>query len=197
VNAVTPIHDLPQDETALRIVLSPGQLAALLEDEIVEAHGGGEVAGGVVPIAGARFAGAVRVASVDAGRIGLMKHDVMSVLGASAMPPPSAPIGLPDSAMVDQAHDAARFSSTFTDILIAERALTLALRIRKPVIATWFRTAPRGRALSFDLDIGRVIGQGLLPDTGNVGPMTRVAMRMTKEIYNGRPFFIVASCPIG
>jgi hypothetical protein len=197
VNAVTPIHDLPREDAGLRIVLSPAQLATLLKDEIVEAHQGEHVSDGVVPLAGARFAGAVRVGSVDAGRVELMKHDVMAGTGATSAGSTTSPIGLPDNVLAYPADGVTWFSSTFTDILTAERALTVALCIRKPVIATWFRTAPRGRSLFFDLEIGRVIGRGLPDNAGGVRSMTRITVRMTKEIYNGRPFFIVASRPIG
>jgi hypothetical protein len=198
VNAVTPHRaGLSQDISRLRIVLQPAQLAALLQDEIVEAHEHGQASDGAVPIAAARFAGAVRVGSVDAGRVELMKHDVMSGTRADGARSTTSPIGIPDSALVDPADGVTSFSSTFTDILTAERALTLALRIRKPVIATWFRTAPKGRELSFDIEIGRVIGRGLLADASGVRSMTRITVQMTKEIYNGRPFFIAASRPIG
>ncbi|SFB15398.1 hypothetical protein SAMN03159496_02012 [Rhizobium sp. NFR07] len=183
----------------LRVVLSPSQLVAAL---------GGDTAGGepaarsvhhspdaMVPIAGALFAGAVRVASVTGGRIELMKHEVMSGIKLGV-----CPIGLSDGALrhadgpAGSAH-AGRLTATFENLLIAERSLSLALRIRSAIVGNWLRTAPRGRSLDFGMDTGRVIGKGLVPESDAVHPMTRIHVRLTRETYNGQPYVIAISRP--
>lgn len=160
----------------LRIALSPAQLAAVFEAETVGSEGG--ASDGAVPIASATLAGAVRVATVRAGHIALMKHEARSadMLGAGK-------------------DGSTRFTSTFTDLLTAERALTLALRIRRSAIANWSRTAPRDRVFTFEFNIGRVIGQGV-SNGGHGIPMARIKIGLHKETYNGNPYFIVVSRPL-
>jgi hypothetical protein len=160
----------------LRIALSPAQLAAVFDAGTVGSEGG--ASDGAVPIASATLAGAVRVATVRAGHIALMKHEARSadMLGAGK-------------------DGSTRFTSTFTDLLTAERALTLALRIRRSAIANWSRTAPRGRVFTFEFNIGRVIGQGV-SNGGHGIPMARIKIGLHKETYNGNPYFIVVSRPL-
>lgn len=183
----------------LRVVLSPSQLVAVFGRDVGE----GEPAArsvhhspdAMVPIAGARFAGVVRVASVTRGRIELMKHEVMSGIKLGM-----CPIGLSDGALRHAdgpagSADAGRLTSTFENLLIAERSLSLALRIRSAMVGNWLRTAPRGRSLDFGIDTGRVIGKGLVPESDTVHPMTRIHVRLTRETYNGQPYVIAISRP--
>lgn len=180
---IAPVRSGGSLHEGLRIALSPLQLAAVFDGETAGSEGGSP--DGAVPIAASGFAGAVRVATVRAGRIALMKHEARSagMLGAR----------------MDNGggrNDNTQFAATFTDLLTAERALTLALRIRRAAIANWSHTAPRDRVLSFDLDIGRVIGKGLSGGGGDVIPMTRIEIGLRKETYNGNPHFIVAFRPL-
>ncbi|WJH41147.1 hypothetical protein N7E02_11780 [Aliirhizobium terrae] len=184
----------------LRVVLSLPQLLAVFAGETA---GGEAVSQSVirlpdimVPIAGAAFAGAVRVSAVTAGRPELMKHEVFSGVKLGI-----CPIGLGDKMLrrpdgAAGAADAGRFTSTFENLLIAERSLALALRIRSAMVSNWLRTAPRGKPIDFGIDVGRAIGRGLAVNGGGIRSMTRIDVRLTRETYNGRPFVVAIARPV-
>jgi len=155
----------------------------------------------LVPISGAAFAGAVRVGAVRAGRIALMKHEAKAGtrIGGHTF---ERHVGWSDAMLHTRMADMAakgrapQSISTFSDLMTAERALTQALRIKKAAIVSWSRTAPKGRVFSFDTDLGKVIGRGVLRSDGSITPMTRIQVRLKKETYNGKLHYILTAFPI-
>lgn len=160
----------------------------------------------VVPFGAAGLAGAVRVGAVRLGRISLMEHEAQqgSRLGGHTI---VRHVGK------DEAYLRARLAefsakgprarvpeaiSSFTSLRVAETEISRALQASKMRIAQWSEYAAPGSRMVPPLEFasGRVIGQGIISETGKLVQMSRLRIVLKKELYNGMPYYILTAFPI-
>ncbi|WFR98755.1 RNase A-like domain-containing protein [Rhizobium tumorigenes] len=155
----------------------------------------------LVPLAGSAIAGAVRVGAVRAGRISLMRQeaeDGVSVGGHTV----ARHVGWTDQELLERMSEMAsrgrapKSISTYSDLVTAERAVTRTLQTNRARIIAWSKNAGTGNVLKLEMDFGRNVGRGILKSTQKIQPMTRVQVRLMRETYAGRPYFVLTSFPI-
>lgn len=152
-----------------------------------------------VPLVFAAALGAARLASVRAGRINLVKHEaaVGSRLGGHTLAEhvgktPSqlaARLALPGNRHL-------RHASSFTNLRLAEDAVSKAIRVNNTAIRKWAQAASKGDKAPFTADVGRVVGQVLSRSTAKLVPATRVRIVMKMETYNGLPYYVLTAFPV-
>ncbi len=157
----------------------------------------------LVPLGGAMLAGAVRAASIRAGRISLAQHEAQagSRLGGHTI---ARHVGK-DEAFLRQRIAATATSrrppaaiSSFSNLRIAEEQISRALRANQARIVQWSKTAAPGTTLQPPLvfDAGRVIGQGVVRSSGQLQQMSKMRIVLKKESYNGLPHYILTAFPV-
>jgi hypothetical protein len=155
----------------------------------------------LVPLAGSAMAGAVRVGAVRAGRISLMRQEAQAgvSIGGHTI---ARHVGWTDAQLAQRMSQmvargrAPKSISTYSDLIVAERAITRALQTNRARIIAWSRNAGKGDVLKLDLDLGREVGRGILKSTQQIQPMSRIEVRLMREYHAGRPYFVLTSFPI-
>jgi hypothetical protein len=154
-----------------------------------------------VPIGMSAAIGALRVASVKAGRINLALHEapVGSAVGGHTI---FKHIGQTEAMMrarLATMPSGTKAISTFTDLRTAEDAISKALKLGAPQITQWAQKGAAGvpiDKLILVLPLGKIIGQGVVRSTGQLAKLSKVRVVLKYEIFNGKPFYILTSYPV-
>jgi hypothetical protein len=152
-----------------------------------------------VPLAFASAVGAVRLASVRAGRIHLVKHEAQagSRLGGHTL---LEHVGKSqaelEARMASRAGRHLRRASSFSTLRLAEDAVSKVIRINSVAIRKWAAQADPRSKQEFVADVGRVVGYVLKRGGTKLVPATRVKVVFRMEMYNGMPYYVLTAFPV-
>lgn len=151
----------------------------------------------MVPLGAALIAGAVRVASVRAGRISLVAHEAAagSRVGGHTIARHVARTEAQMRTRLATMSGAGARVSSFKDLATAERAISEAVRANRAAIEAWARGGGAVRQ-AFDHRVGRVIGQGVSKASSSLDDLSSVRVVFKRELYNGKPYYILTAFPI-
>jgi hypothetical protein len=141
-----------------------------------------------VPLAMSAVVGAARVAAVRAGRISLIEHEAEagSRIGGHTL---EKHIGRTEAQLRERL---ARTASTFSNLQMAETAISQVLRANAAKISNWAQI-PGSKPLDLVQEIGTVVGYGVVRATGQVVKMTKVRVVLKLETFRGQPYYILTS----
>jgi hypothetical protein len=77
----------------------------------------------------------------------------------------------------------------------AEQVIGEALRANKTAIKEWAKLAGPGQTKAFTLDVGRIIGQGIVRGSSQMQPMSKVVVVLSKVVSQNRIYFVLTSYP--
>ncbi|WP_158783805.1 RNase A-like domain-containing protein [Pantoea sp. BAV 3049] len=150
-----------------------------------------------VPVGFAAALGAVRVASVRAGRIRLAGHESSTGMkpGGHTL---SLHVGLSESQLRTRMANRPTMAaiSTFTNLRMAEDAVTGAFKSNKSLISHWASNARKGDKLEIDYFVGKNIGFGIEHVAGPVIKSQKVRVVLRLEDFNGKPYYILTAFPM-
>lgn len=84
--------------------------------------------------------------------------------------------------------------SSFTNIDLAEKSVSDAIKVNKEWIKIWAASRP-GHNLNIKYDTGKVIGYSLFRGSQKLTPATKVKVVLKYELYNGKPYYILTAFP--
>ncbi len=84
--------------------------------------------------------------------------------------------------------------SSFTNIDLAEKSVSDAIKVNKEWIKIWAASRP-GYNLNIKYDTGKAIGYSLFRGVQKLTPATRVKVVLKYELYNGKPYYILTAFP--
>jgi hypothetical protein len=147
-----------------------------------------------VPLGVAAWVGASRVAAVRAGRITLAEHEAIagSRVGGHTI---AKHVGRTEQQLRARlaAEPRLRVASTFTNLRMAEDAISKVLRLNAARLKTWAQTVrPPPLRLSAQ-DMGSVIGTGVVRATGQMVNLRKVTVILKFETYNGMPYYVLTA----
>jgi len=154
-----------------------------------------------VPLAVASGLVAARVIAVmRGGRIRLVEHEAAagSRLGGHTI---AKHVGWTDAQLLARVRTATRPGpkavSTFTDLAIAERAITETLRANAAAVSAWSRGAAAGsKSRALEHGLSYVAGRGVQFGSTAANDLRGVRIILKMETYNGKPFYILTAYPI-
>jgi hypothetical protein len=154
-----------------------------------------------VPLAVTAGLGAARIVSVmRGGRIRLVQHEAAAGtrLGGHTM---ARHVGQTDAQLLARVRTPTRPGpkavSTFSDLAIAERAISETLRANAAAVKAWSRTAAAGsKSPEIEHVVGYVVGRGVQFGSTAVNDLSGVRIILKMESYNGKPFYILTAYPI-
>lgn len=140
--------------------------------------------------------GATRIASVRAGRIKLIEHESMTGLkpGGHTL---STHVGKSDAELLSRFETNKRltFSTTFTNLQIAEEAISRALFANRAVIKSVLSGGKKGVRLTIRNAAGKTIGYGFKRGDSQRIAMTNVRVVIEFQQFNGKPYYILTAFP--
>jgi hypothetical protein len=146
-----------------------------------------------VPLAMSAVVGAARVAAVRAGRISLIEHEAEagSRIGGHTL---EKHIGRTEAQLRERLarEPIIRTASTFSNLQMAETAISQVLRANAAKISNWAQI-PGSKPLDLVQEIGTVVGYGVVRATGQVVKMTKVRVVLKLETFRGQPYYILTS----
>ncbi|WP_158782352.1 RNase A-like domain-containing protein [Pantoea sp. BAV 3049] len=149
-----------------------------------------------VPLGFALAIGATRVAAVRAGRIRLREHESATNLkpGGHTI---STHIGKSDSELLArfEANKRLQFSTTFSNVRIAEEAVSKALFANRSTIKSVLAGGQHGARLTIRYPVGKVLGYGFKRGSTQRIEMSSVRMVIEFQKYNGKPYYILTAFP--
>jgi hypothetical protein len=150
-----------------------------------------------VAMPGAVLAGAARVAAVRAGQINLAAHEA-SVAGRLGGHTIARHVGKTAADLRTRLAANPRLStvSSFSNLRVAEIAISKALRANAHRISTWARTASPGAKLELEYSVRTVIGQGVQRGSSSVTSLSGVRIVLRHQTFNGMPYYILTAFPI-
>ena len=151
-----------------------------------------------VSVTGTALAGAVRVASVRAGRLHLALHEAPagSRVGGHTILKHVAQSEAQMRARLAASPPRILQISSFTNLGIAESAISKALRANSLRINTWARTAATGAVLRIEFQLGSVVGQGVARSSTTLRTLRGVRIILKQESFNGMPYYVLTAFPI-
>jgi hypothetical protein len=87
-------------------------------------------------------------------------------------------------------------ASSFTNLRLAETAVSKVLRANSVAIRQWAAQANPRAKQEFVADIGRAVGHVLVRSSGKLVPATRAKVVLKMEIYNGMPYYVLTAFPV-
>jgi hypothetical protein len=149
-----------------------------------------------VPLGFALAIGATRVAAVRAGRIRLREHESATNLkpGGHTL---SMHIGKSDSDLLArfQTNKRLQFSSTFSDVRIAEDAISRAIFINKSSIKSVLAGGRPEARLTIRYPTNEVLGYGFRRGSSQRMILKNVRVVIEFQKYNGKPYYILTAFP--
>lgn len=152
-----------------------------------------------VPMAFASALGAARLASVRAGRINLVQHEAAagSRLGGHTLLKHVGQTQVQMQArLASRGGRHLRVVSSFTNLRLAEQAVSRAIRVNNVAIRKWAAQADPLAKQEFVADVGRVVGHALVRGGAKLVPATRVQVVLRMEAYNGMRYYVLTAFPI-
>jgi len=173
-------------------------LATALGASPGSAHAIGMTVDIAVPFAVAGWVGAVRVASIRAGRISLVQHEALagSRLGGHTI---LKHVGKTEAELRARlaAERGITAASSFTTLAHTERAISSGLRANANRIQAWARTAGTNRPdLIFNHEVGYIVGQTVPRLSNRLQQVSRLRIVLRLQTYNNMPYYILTAFPI-
>lgn len=152
-----------------------------------------------IPVALSLGAGAVRVAAIRTGRIKLIQHESVTghTPGGHAILKHIGKTQHELAARLKSTENMARppnAISSFTNINLAEKSVSDAIKVNKEWIKIWAASRP-GHNLNIKYDTGKAIGYSLFRGSQKLTPATKVKVVLKYELYNGKPYYILTAFP--
>jgi len=152
-----------------------------------------------VPIGFAAFAGAVRVGSIRAGRIKLIEHESSTGLrpGGHTI---AKHVGKSKDELLQRLKDTetSKFrpsaASSFTNLDIAEKAISQALRANKLRIEEWVKFHPT-TPLVIEKNVGFPAGAYIKRGATELTATSQIKVVLRYESYNGKPYYVLTAFP--
>ncbi|KAF6661476.1 hypothetical protein HFD91_08875 [Enterobacteriaceae bacterium EKM102V] len=149
-----------------------------------------------VPVGFALGIGASRVAAVRAGRIKLSEHESMTGFkpGGHTL---STHVGKSDAELLArfEANKRLQYSTTFSNVHVAEEAISRALFANRGVIKSVLGGGRQGARLTIRYASGKAIGYGFRRGNNQRIVMTNVRIVIEFQQYNGKPYYILTAFP--
>ncbi|SMP80990.1 hypothetical protein SAMN02744783_04777 [Serratia sp. CC22-02] len=150
-----------------------------------------------VPLVFAVAIGAARVASVRVGRVRLIEHESMTGI---------KPGGHTIAQHVAKSQDelaqrlaknpTMRAATSFTNMRIAEEAISEAVKHNQEWIKVWAGSSTRPASpLVANYSAGRVIGYGLLRGEQTTTKLSNLRVVIRFEVFHGKPYYILTAYP--
>jgi len=150
-----------------------------------------------VPFAVAGWVGAVRVASIRAGRISLVQHEAQagSRLGGHTI---LKHVGKTEAGLRARlaAERDIKAASSFTTLGHAEKAISSGLRANAFQIQAWAKGQGMGKTLRIIHDTGSIVGQTVLRLSNRLQQTSRIQIVLKLQTYNNMPYYILTAFPI-
>jgi Bacterial CdiA-CT RNAse A domain len=150
-----------------------------------------------VSISGAALAGAVRVASVRAGQISLAAHEASGGgrIGGHTI---ARHVGKSEAELRARlvANPRIPAASSFTNLNVAESAISTALRANASRINIWSRSASTASKLELDYHLGTAVGKAVLRSTPGMVTLRGVRVVLRLQTFNGMPYYLLTAFPI-
>ncbi len=147
-----------------------------------------------VPLGMALLVGAARVAAVRAGRINLIQHEAVAVGGVGGHTllkhVGRTEAQLRARLLTEKTIPAA---STFSNLQMAESAISQVLRANAASIKTWAQTAGQNQRLELLHDVGTSVGYGVVRATGRMINMSKVFVVLKMQTYNGQSYYVLTA----
>jgi Bacterial CdiA-CT RNAse A domain len=147
-----------------------------------------------VPLGMSTMVGAARVAAVRSGRINLIQHEALagSRLGGHTI---GKHVGRTEQQLRDRLLAEPRIpaASSFTNLQMAEQAVSKVLRMNAASIKNWAQSAASLDKLTLKQDLGVVLGSGVVRATNRLQQMTKVQVLLKLETYNGQPYYVLTA----
>lgn len=147
-----------------------------------------------VPVGMTAWVGAARIAAVRAGRINLLEHEAVagSRLGGHTI---LKHVGRTEQELRARLVAEPRIlaASSFTNLRMAETAVSQALRANATAVKNWAQSAARLDRLTLTHDLGSAMGQGVVRSTGQLQAMRKVLVVLRFETYNGNPYYVLTA----
>ncbi|WP_102797678.1 RNase A-like domain-containing protein [Bowmanella denitrificans] len=86
-------------------------------------------------------------------------------------------------------------ATTFRSLRDAERYVSAALIANKALIKEWAKSATVGQTKGFMYDAGRVVGEGVIRNSGQLQKLTKVAVVIRKVQQQNRVYFVLTAYP--
>lgn len=137
---------------------------------------------------------AARVSSVTLGRISLAQHEAETATARIGGHTIRKHIGRTDAELRArlQAEPRRDAVSTFTNLRLAEWAISRVMRANAPRIEDWAKASPR-RTLILTENVGRSVGRVLLRETNKIKEGGRVLVVLKYETYKGMPYYVLTA----
>lgn len=150
-----------------------------------------------VPLVFAAAIGAARVASVRMGRVRLVEHESMTGAKPGGHTIAKHIAKTPDELAQRLATiPTMRAATTFTNVRIAEEAISGAVKDNQEWIKIWVRSSTRPLSpLVVNYSAGRVIGYGLRRGEQNIIKLTNLRVVIRFEVFHGKPYYILTAYP--
>lgn len=149
-----------------------------------------------VPLAFALGIGASRVMAVRAGRIKLSEHESVTGLkpGGHTI---TTHIGKTDTELLArfEANKRLQYSTTFTNLQVAEEAISNALFANRSVIKSVLGGGRQGARLTIRNQSDKAIGYGFQRGSDQPIVMKNVRIVIEFQQYNGKPYYILTAFP--
>lgn len=138
---------------------------------------------------------AVRVSSITMGRIELMRHEATVAnpkLGGHTV---LKHVGKTEAQLRERLRLEPRREtvSSFTNLEIAEWALSETVRLNAQAIEIWAKTSSANGTLTVLADVGRSVGYGVVRKTDKLVEMRKVKIVLKMQRNNGMPYYILTS----
>jgi hypothetical protein len=147
-----------------------------------------------VPFAAASIVGAARVATIRSGRISLIEHEALAVRGIGGHTI-AKHVGRTEAQLRARllAETKIPVASTFTNLQVAEAAISKTLRAHGTAIKSWAQTAGPNQRLDILHDLGTSVGFGVVRSSGSRLNMSKVFVVLKMQTYNGKPYYILTA----
>ncbi len=146
----------------------------------------------VVPFGFAGSIKAARAASVTLGRINLMQHEAKpgSRIGGHTF---EKHVGKNETWLRERlkCEPHIRGASSFTDIRVAEWAISETMQANAMKIKAW--TVAPHNDLILVTDVGRDVGKIVIRQSGEYRPASRVRVILRYQTYNGMPYYVLTA----
>jgi len=149
-----------------------------------------------VPSGFAVSIGASRVAAVRAGRIRLSEHESLTGVkpGGHTL---ASHVGKSEAELLArfEANKRLQYSTTFTNVRVAEDAISKALYANRDVIKSMLGGGRQGARLTIRNASGKAVGYGFRRGGSQRIVMTNVRIIIEFQRYNGKPYYILTAFP--
>ncbi|OFS83744.1 hypothetical protein HMPREF3144_08765 [Oligella sp. HMSC05A10] len=151
-----------------------------------------------VPMGFASAIGAARVATIRAGRIKLAEHEAVkgSKAGGHTI---SRHVGHTEKDLLYRLANDPKVgpaASSFTNLRVAERAISEAMRVNRFYIEQWIKSGEKRKLVIQHTVGGYKVGGYIAKGTSNYVQTSKLRVVLDPKSYNGKQYYILTAYPI-